>query len=951
MTPEDWEIVDKAFQRALALDGAEQEAFLEAFEAEHPELGRELRGLLAADSESDDRLASPIAASVEKLADEAVDPWVGKTIGAWKISGRIASGGMAAVFLADRMDGQFEQQVAIKIMSAQLLSPDAVTRFKSERQILADLNHPRIAQLHDGGTTDDGLPYLVMEYIDGLPVDQYCSKHELSIDERLQLFRNICDAVDYAHRNLTVHRDLKPSNILIDEHGEPKLLDFGIAKLLDTKPAGATIAMTREGTRAMTPEYASPEQVRSEPISVASDVYSLGVLLYRLLTGLSPYGTSVESSVDYERAIVEQEPAKPSTVVTEHTQNNVSTSHPGLSASQLRNRLSGDLDNIVLKTLQKEPERRYPSVSALSDDIRRYMRHEPVEARGADWAYVARKFTKRNSKALTIAALVLLVIASMVTYYTIQLAEERDRAQLEATKAQEVTEFLTDLFGAAAPVVAQGETITAGMLLEEGAERINEDLEAQPEVRAALLEAIGNSYASMRDNKRALELLEQSRELQGNEASSAELGQRIGYLLYDLGEYDRALEELGTALQLETETNGANTVLAGHILRFIAVTHRELGEFEHAEEEFNRSIEILEATGDDGLAQLAYAKTQYAYLKRTTGDLAGAEPLLLEALAIHESLYGDTHPAIASTLTNIGNHYERAGNPELARDFYVRSLEVKRRLYDKDNISIGRTIANLGVIELRLSNFAESERLSKEAMVIFKDSLGDDHPHVIFLAENIADAQLAMGKYEDALATYLESAEKVGDVFGKDHFEYGLSTSNLGGAYLKTGQLELAETTLLEADVVLRAAVGDQNLFVAGNLVKLGQLSIARGDPGSAIGIYQEALDIYNAATDDASVDHALALEQLGIAYVDVGDATAAEQAFRHSLAQWEQLVESNSQVWRVSARLGNALQIQGRLNEAEPLLREAFEASAAELPADDDQVVMISEWLEALNQ
>jgi len=951
VTPEEWQIIDEAFQKALSSDGADRDVFLASFAADHPELAGQLADLLAADAESDDKLASPVAASVELLASEVVDPWAGATIGTWRIAHRIASGGMAAVFLADRTDGQFDQQVAIKIMSSQLLSPDAVTRFKSERQILADLSHPRIAQLHDGGTTDDGLPYLVMEYVDGLPVDDYCNEHELSIDARLQLFRKICDAVDYAHRNLIVHRDLKPSNILVDENGEPKLLDFGIAKLINTSPAEATVAMTREGTRAMTPEYASPEQVRSEPISVTSDVYSLGVLLYRLLTGQSPYGSSVSSSLDYERAIVEQEPAKPSTVVTDDLSNHTGMNQPGLSSNRLRSRLSGDLDNIILKTLQKDPERRYLSVAALAEDIRRYMHHEPVDARGADWIYIAKKFGVRNSKALVITALVLVGGAAMVTYYTVKLAAERDRAQLEATKATEVTEFLTELFGAAAPVVALGETITARMLLETGAARINSDLEAQPAVRAALLEAIGNSYASMRDLKRALPLLERSRELRDPNEPSAKLGQRIGYLLHDLGEYERALKELNSALRLETEANGRDTVLAGHIIRFIAATHTALGDFERADVAFNESIKILESTADDGLAQLAYAKTQYAHLQRTTGDLAAAEPLLLEALAIHESLYGDTHPAIATTLTNIGNHYERLGDPVRARDFYVRSLEVKRRLYDKDNISIARTIANLGVIELRLGNPAESERLSNEAMVIFRDALGEDHLHVIFLSENIADAQLAMGKHDQALATYLDSAERVGRFFGSDHFEYGVSTSNVGGAYIKTGQLENAEEALTTADGILRAALGDQHVLVAGNLVKLGQVSYLRDNHLRAVEYYEEALYIYAAETEAANVDEALALEQLGIAQVSNNDPVAAEQAFRDSLAQWTQLVESNLQLWRVSGRLGNALQIQGRLAEAEPLLREAYEASAAELPADDDQVVMISAWLEALNR
>ena len=360
MTDQDWQHLEKAFTAAVALDGEAREAFVRAFAESHPQLLAQLEAMLGADTGGDTRLRDSIAASVESLSAEKTDPWIGRQFGPWTIRKRLAGGGMGAVFLADRADEAYTQTAALKLMSAQLHSPSAIARFKAERQILANLSHPNIGRLLDGGSTDTGVPFLVMEFIDGEPIDDYCETHVLSVEQRLQLMRKVCDAVDYAHRHLIIHRDLKPSNILVDGNGEPKLLDFGIAKLLD--PGDYDIAETRVGTRAMTPEYASPEQVRGESISTATDVYALGVLLFRLMTGQSPYGQKATSPHDYEQAIVGEAPRKPSTAVTAVGESGISSVPP----ERLRRLLLGDLDNIVLKALQKEPARRYPTAVALS---------------------------------------------------------------------------------------------------------------------------------------------------------------------------------------------------------------------------------------------------------------------------------------------------------------------------------------------------------------------------------------------------------------------------------------------------------------------------------------------------------------------------------------------------------------------------------------------------------
>ena len=376
--------VESALRRALALQGSEREAYLEQLRRDDAALAAAVDDLVRNTQVDDAFLRDPIEASASQLSEAAVDPWLGREIGAYRIVERIAAGGMGAVFLAERADAQFEQRVAIKIMTAQLLADDAIERFKTERQLLASLQHPYIAQLLDGGTTEEGLPYLVMEYVDGSPIDVHCDSAGLSIPERLALFGKTAQAVDFAHRSLIVHRDIKPSNILVTKDGTPKLLDFGIAKLLEPTSLQASGQQTQVGRRVLTLEYASPEQVRAERVTTATDVYSLGVLLYQLLTGRSPYDFSSESPSSIESQILDTPPEKPSTRVTGSFDSADAISQTrATTLGRLRRRLSGDLDNIVLMALRKEPERRYHSARAMVDDIERYLEHLPVVGKRA----------------------------------------------------------------------------------------------------------------------------------------------------------------------------------------------------------------------------------------------------------------------------------------------------------------------------------------------------------------------------------------------------------------------------------------------------------------------------------------------------------------------------------------------------------------------------------------
>src|SRR5512143_1219065 len=429
MSTQRWHELQALFAAALEqpIDG--RDAFVEQACGADAALASQLRALLAHDEQAED----PVTHLVQEAASRALGDrdarraWVGRRLGAWRIVEHLADGGMGAVFRAERADGQFEQQVAIKLLNPAFVAGQAADRLAAERRILARLEHPHIARLLDGGTTDDGAPYFVMEYVDGTPIDDYCSTHALDTAARLKLFRQVCGAVDAAHRNLVVHRDLKPANILVDRQGQPKLLDFGIAKLVERADATLTAA----DQRVLTPTHASPEQIRGEPVTTSTDVYALGVLLYQLLAGRLPFTGDEKtpaSAAELARQVLHSEPPPPSAAVMQGRRERIGAARQHdatLTPRRLGRELRGDLDNIVMMALRKEPARRYGSVQALDDDIARFLRNQPVHARSNALRYRIGKFVLRHRVGLVAGAAVLLGAMALVGFYTWQLALER----------------------------------------------------------------------------------------------------------------------------------------------------------------------------------------------------------------------------------------------------------------------------------------------------------------------------------------------------------------------------------------------------------------------------------------------------------------------------------------------------------------------------------------------
>jgi len=499
-----WARVSDLFHRLVDLDPAERARILDEECADESAIRSEVERLIAADASAASAAASGVSDVVAQAMgalDVLPHPRPGDRLGPYELMETIGAGGMGTVYLARRADEAYRGTVAIKILT-DIADPDWAARMRDERHILASLTHPGIARLIDGGETPEGQPYLVMEHVDGVPLDVHAASHDLLIEDRLRLFLQVCDAVDYAHGRLVVHRDLKPANILVDGEGRPRLLDFGIATLLDAGEGRE--ARTRTGLRPMTPRYASPEQVRGERVTTATDVYSLGVILYQQLTGSFPLPPAARTPREIESAILDAEPEPPS--------RRAASSPDAGSATGI----APDLDTIVLKALAKEPARRYASVQALADDLERYLDGAPVLARPSTWTYRASKFARRNRGAVLGGATTLLALIAFAVSSGLRLVDlraERLAAEVSRDESEAVTSFLVDVFAATDPNLAQGLDLTAGDVLARAHARVIDEFSDRPRIHSAVVEALGRAYERLGAPDSAAALLSEVEDL------------------------------------------------------------------------------------------------------------------------------------------------------------------------------------------------------------------------------------------------------------------------------------------------------------------------------------------------------------------------------------------------------------------------------------------------------
>jgi serine/threonine protein kinase/Tfp pilus assembly protein PilF len=833
MSRERWEAVSPHLDRALELAREHRKELLDSLRAARPEVAADLETLLALYGLPDS------AGFLENAPEFPEATLAGQVVGAYTLVSSIGQGGMGSVWLARRSDGRFEGQAAVKLLNASLVGRAGEERFRREGSILARLAHPHIARLIDAGVSAAGQPYLVLEHVDGEPIDRYCDHRKLDVEARLRLFLDVLAAVAHAHANLIVHRDIKPSNVLVDTDGQVKLLDFGIAKLLEGEGiGGVATALTREGGSALTPEYAAPEQVTGGAVTTATDVYALGTLLYELLTGRHPAESALGSTADLVRAIVDTEPQRLSDSVTRPAQTRErNAAARGTTPEGLRRALKGDLDVIVARTLKKPPEERYASVTALADDIGRYLNDQPIGARRDTLAYRTAKFVRRHTAGLAAAAAVALLLAALVGFYTVRLARERDRARLQAQRATKASEFLSDLLTEADPYEKKEPTVRD--LLDAGAARVHKELAGQPELETEMLTVIARVYHHLDLDQKAQPLLEESvaigRRAIGPESEQvADALNNLGMLLRDRGDLAAAEKALTESLALRRRLYGDEHKDLAVTLVELAAVYSDQGFDDRAEPLLKESLSIRRKVLGPEDHETGVSMNEIALLKRRQGDLAGAESLFRQTLPIFQKTMGKSHPHVASLLNNLAlvaaDRNEFAESENLLR----QSLGIDREKLGERNPSVGNTWINLARPLLEQRKYDEAAAAARQGLEITRVSVGNDHPRIAYGEIYLARVYLAR-RQPAAAEPLLRDALRIRRVtFPPDDWRVGVSESVLGAALTALGRYDEAETLLRHAQRVLKDVPGAQGQEAKATAARLAALDEARRRPQAA---------------------------------------------------------------------------------------------------------------------
>ena len=708
LAPEHWARLRSLLDEALALPAAERDAWVARLGADDAGFKPRLRALLAhAEGTAVERLLQTLP-KVETDAfagrpgadsDEASEP--GQQVGPYRLLRQIGEGGMASVWLAERSDLLQGRQVALKLPHGTWRRAAWAARLAREREILATLEHPNIARLYDAGVAADGQPYLALEYVEGQRIDVHCRERGLDVRQRLQLFMQVAHAVAHAHSRLVVHRDLKPSNILVTADGQVRLLDFGIAKLLEQGLAQET-ELTLETGRALTPDYAAPEQIRGEPIGTAADIYSLGVVLFELLTGERPYKLKRDSRAVLEDAILKAEPAQPSDAATD---------------VRVRRLLRGDLDAILLKTLKKAPAERWSSAAALADDLDRWLNNQPVLARPDSGWYRAHKFLRRNRFAVAAGASIMITIAGGAGFALWQMQEaraQRDAARIEAKRADRIAKLLEELFSTADPQKTKGRDPTVREVLERGATRVRRELKDEPLLQARMLRTVGDVYTT-------------------------------------LGLFAEATPMLEDAVSLARDQGHSGQTELVRVLVAQGRLKRQVDDLSGAEAALRAAVAIQEQAGSEMAAELGSTLNQLALVLRHK-DPEQALRLYQRSLAVTQASHGRESGETGVVLANIGSLQLRTRRYEEARRSFEQALPLVSKHHGENDPRVSGILGNLAIVERELGNLERAVELHQRDLEHSSRALGDKHPAVGTIWLNLARTTMRLGDHERALS-------------------------------------------------------------------------------------------------------------------------------------------------------------------------------------------------------
>lgn len=863
---------------------------LDVLRATDPGFADTLSALLAADRRFGDFLEEPLgdwAGSLLQGRDAGSSSFEDRTLGVWRLGPLLGAGGMGRVYSAERVTGDFGQSVAIKVLARGDVQGDLALRFARERVILARLTHPGIARLLDGGVSDDGWPWFALELVRGAPLTDYCRAQAADLRTRLRLFREVADAVAHAHRHLVVHRDLKPSNILVGEDGRVKLLDFGIAKLLaDEDDPDLTLA----GPRPFTPRYAAPEQVTGGAITTATDIYALGAVLYELLCGRSPHGDAGTPEHELLRAAVELE-APPLIRAARAAREAGAEQAAGvaLGAPGRDRLLDGDLQNVVARCLAKDPTRRYASVDALLDDLRRAETGEPVLARPPSRRYVAAKFVRRNRAVVTAGALVLAALLTGLGTTTWQAR----RAAREATRAEQSRAFLMDIFAAADPSAAPGREVTAREILRQGAADLRGKLAEQPVLRAELLVTVGE-------------------------------------LLRLVGAYADADTVLSEALAQAEAAHGTGTPAVARVADALGGVVYELGQFARAEELHRRALAINEKTYGRRHVATTASLANLAGVLSQSGDPAASEGLYREVLSIELSLLGPDDPAVATDLNNLAVCLYRSGRTDEADSLHLQALTLRRRVLGDGHPDVATSLHNRAAVLEDLGRATEAEDLYRQALAIRRRLYPRGHVDIAGSLTGLGSLLRDEGRLDEARELLVEAAELNARVYAGSHLELGRSYNALGMLAYSRSLYDEAAGWFGQAHAVLAATIGADN---SGTLRTLNNLAVVLHRAGrldESQRLFEQVIATRLAAGGDQTADLALSAKGLGWVLLDRGHLVRADSLLSSALAT----LEANPALGAAplaEARLGiGACRLrQGRLAEAGRLVLPATEELA----------------------
>lgn len=837
---ERWARIQALFHEALERAGEERAAFLSDASAGDRELEADVQSLLAAHEAADLLPTMGEPADLPRLYGLERDQ-----IGPYRIVRPLGEGGMGMVFLAVREDHDVSQTVALKILRLDFADPRLIERFRAERRILARLEHPGIARLVMAGATEKGQPYFAMEFVDGTNLLEYCRRNRSTVDDRLALFLEICDAVEYAHQQLVVHRDLKPANVLVTEEGRPKLLDFGIAKLLDTDDSEST--PTKTGLW-FTPEYASPEQLRRQPVTTLSDVYALGVMLFELLADARPYDLRGLSFAEIEQRVAIQSPPRPSERATDR------------KAARL---LRGDLDTIILKAMARDPARRYASVHELADDLRRFRAREPVRARPDSWTYRAARFTQRHRVGV---AATFVMIASLVGglaaagWQATVAAGARDRAEQALAESQNVAEFLAELFQSADPTRTAGDTTAARAILRQGVAEVDR-LAGQPIVQARMLDALGMVFVNLGEYERALEFVTRGLALRREHLSSphpdiAESLQHLGRVLRVTSRYEEAERAYLEALDLLQRSGRDVSPQAASLLEDLGFLMPYLSRNDAAAKYYQEMLALRRKIHGDRHPSVALAFVPIAGTHRRRGDYAAAESVLREAVARHERDIGPADPRTATAYYHLGDIMLTSGGDSTEAERLFRK-GIAIHIAAEGPRSLGPVHGMMSLAELFSARrqYAAAESLMREVLQLNRTVFGPRGPGVAGATDGLAEELGRQRRFDEAIVIKRQALQLWNETVGPVHAATASSLGGLATMLVEKGDYAEAESVLVQVIDIRTRLHGPTTALVALAHSLIGELKLRQRRYAEAERELTQALEILRLHQADTHAD------------------------------------------------------------------------------------------------